>query len=647
MECKIFCFYNSKDYAEILENIPDDSFFEIITNDREIAEYLEKRGNTATTLENYFSDYSENIFNIYQNSKTTIQKYQNVCRKIKYDEIEIIQGLSHYLIDDVLLFEKSKQILEKKVNIIFIFKKFAFSYFSILDHASKIGYSVDDKRNILLVKDGMGKILGSDDEYTSLERANTISKYKNSFSLYMNNVSKNNTQNKSISQIKASIKLLPVASQLISSKLKISKKRSVETILKKIESKISNLEESDYGFFLSSNRDDAIEPYDLLIRKIGTKKIVSIFTIDPITSSFLTKRNLRHLDFFEDTFFLAKALKDTEEGIRMNNKIIDISIENNLTLLHYKRLNQSILDGIYRAIATNIIMCILLKKINLRKCIIMNGPMLSKVISTLARKHHIPSLSIETVLVDNNALSSISYDADKICIYGDQGKKTLENFGFDKERIIVTGNPKYDYVKFADSRRARKILCSSLGVRSERKIIVIAMSRWHKNDEKWISELIQFGNDSKYQIIIKLHSRYKINPEMIKSEIKFINENCKGQNYKFSYDASIRDIISGSDVLISDFSNVAIEAMLLDKPVINVNFLKKELTDLQNFHEFGAALYTEDYKTLENMVREILENNEFETKRIEGKKRIIKLFNHNNDGKATDRIFEVLQEQKE
>lgn len=644
MECKIFCFYNHKDYEQILKNIPIESSYEIITNDKEMEKILKKNNKIVITLEEYFSDYSKNIFDIYQNSKETIQKYENVYREIKYNEIEIIQGLTHYLMNDIVLFEKVKQILEKKSNVIFIFKKFMFLYFSILEHALKIGYKVSDNENILVIKNGQSRIIKSDDEYEFLEKTNTILKYKNSFALYLKNVSQNDTRSKLILEIKASIKLLPIVLQLISSKFRTSKKQLVEEIFKKIKGKISKLEKSEYGFFLSSDREDAIKPYELLIKKIETKKSFSVFTIDPITSSFLTKQKIAHLDFFEDTYFLANALKNTEEGIKMVNEIIRTSNNNDLTLLYFKNFNHNVLDGIYRSIAINIIMSNLLKKINLKKCVIMNGPMLSKVIASLAKKYQITSFSIEAVLVDNNALSSIVYDADKICIYGEQGKKVLTNFGLDENRIIMTGNPKYDYFKFIDQHVAKKSLCSSLNLNFEKKNIVIAMSRWHKNDEKWISRFIQFCKNNDYEVIIKLHPRYKINSEIIEAEINFINENCKDQNYKFTYDVNMNDLISGADLVISDFSNVAIEAMLLDKLVININFLKEELTDLQNFHEFGAALYAEDYETLENMIIKKFENNyDYEEKRIKGKEKIIELFNYRNDGNATDRIFEILQ----
>jgi len=516
-----------------------------------------------------------------------------------------------------------------------------FLYFSILEHAQKIGYKIEKQEFITLVKNGQTRILKPEDEYQSLERENTISKYKNYFSLISNNLSHDNTKIKPISQIKASLKLLPIASQLISTKIKKSTKK--ETVLKKIEKKIANFKKSEYGFFLSSNRDDAFEPYDLLIKKMNKEKTYSIFTIDPITSSFLTKRNLPHLDFFEETILLADMLKNTEEGSRMINEIKHVSNENGLSLLFFKKFNQNILHGIYRSVATTIIMDNLLEENNFKKCIFMNGPMLSKVITVLTKKYHIPSLSIETVLVDNNALSSIAYDADKICIYGNQGKKILRDFGLDEDRIVVTGNPKYDYFKFIDQNSSRKSFCSSLHISFEKKIIVIAMSRWHKNDEKWMSKFIHFCNKNNYEIIIKLHPRYNINSDIIKSEISFIKENCKGQNYIITYNMSINDLILGTNLVISDFSNVAIESILLDKPVINVNFLKEELTDLQNFHEFGAASYAEDYETLEKIVTNILEKKNLEGKRVEGREKIIELFNYRNDGNATDRIYEILQ----
>jgi len=121
MECKIFCFYNRKDFEKILKNIPIESSFEIFTNDTNLEEFLQKNNKKVTTLNEYFSDYSKDIFDVYQNSKSTVQQYEKICKNIKFNDIEIISGLNHYLMEDIILFEKAKKNFRKKIKFNFCF----------------------------------------------------------------------------------------------------------------------------------------------------------------------------------------------------------------------------------------------------------------------------------------------------------------------------------------------------------------------------------------------------------------------------------------------------------------------------------------------------------------------------------------------
>jgi len=645
MDCKLFCYYKEGDFDDINKNLKNQyASFRIVTDDDKLNLFLKKNGFHSKTLQEMFSDYSQIMFDVYRNSKDTLLKYQNECKSVRYGNLEILNGLSHYLIEDVLLLEKARKILEDKENTVFIFKKYLPIYFAILKLSSNLGYEVDDKLMIFVFKRGKLKPLRPNESHVLLEKSSTISKYKNYFSMYSKNLSKQQSENQSISQLKIFTKSLPLIYRLSVSKFyQLSPDSSIKSILNKINKKISQLQSVEYGFFLSSHREDLLESHYQLFEKFNKiNKKFQVFTIDPITSSFLTKRGLSFLDMFEETYLLANVLKHTNDGVQMNNELIQTAKKNNLSLLYLDKLNQFLLDGIYRSLATTIIFDVILKKMNLKKSIIMNGPMFAKVIATLSKKYHIPTLSIETVMVDENALSSIVYDADKICIYGLQGKETLVSLGLEKDRIVITGNPKYDYMKLNNYVNSRKMLSKIIKISNEKKLVVIAMSRWHEKDEYWFSKIIQFCNNNGYEIVIKMHPRYKRDPNISENKFRLIEESCKGLNYHFTYDIDVNILVSGADLLISDFSNVAIEGILLGTPVINVNFANEELTKFQNFHECGAAFYVKEYEQLEKKILKIFNQENFEQEIKEGRQKMVKMYNYYNDGNATQRIFELL-----
>ena len=207
---------------------------------------------------------------------------------------------------------------------------------------------------------------------------------------------------------------------------------------------------------------------------------------------------------------------------------------------------------------------------------------------------------------------------------------------------MITGNPRYDFIKSSNQVKAREVLENSHHISSKNKLIVIAMSRWHKNDENWISKFIKFCNKNDFEIVIKIHPRYKRGFEESENKIQFIKKACQNEKFHLTYDVDLSLLLSGSDVVISDYSNVGVEAILLNKSVVNVNFIKEELGKAQNYHEYGAVLYVEEYDKLENLITGILLKNEYIEELKKGRQKIIDLYNFNNDGNATQRIFDLL-----
>ena len=141
----------------------------------------------------------------------------------------------------------------------------------------------------------------------------------------------------------------------------------------------------------------------------------------------------------------------------------------------------------------------------------------------------------------------------------------------------------------------------------KKKIILIAMSRWHENDEKWIVKFIKFCNKNNFEIIIKLHPRYKRNPEESTDKINFIKKECGENKFLITFDVKLSLLLSASDVVVSDYSNVGVEAVMLKKIVINQNFSKENLESAQNYHETGAVFHIEEYDKLEKMIKDILQ----------------------------------------
>ena len=155
-------------------------------------------------------------------------------------------------------------------------------------------------------------------------------------------------------------------------------------------------------------------------------------------------------------------------------------------------------------------------------------------------------------------------------------------------------------------------------------------------------KLIKFVNKKQIDIIIKVHPVYQTyQADFSEHKIVMIKNNCKNSHFHITYNFDFSVLLSGADIIITDFSNVGIETILAGKPLITVNFSKQKFEDVEKFHYFGASIYVEEYEKLESAVEDVLQNKYTESFEAECKK-IAELYNSFNDGEASNRIFEAL-----
>lgn len=649
MFCKIFFYYNTDDWSkipELLENISPS--YEIITTSESLNRFLKEKQKNSRTFQELFLDYDKVTWDTNRQAKKTIKQYENFCKDIAFREFKIFKGLENHLLTEIVLLERCKKLLERKNNAIFIFEGYSYTYFAILKAAIDLGYEIDDNELAIgHLHANEIEYIRPDKNYFILENRNKLNFIRALYPLLKSNISENKF--KLIFYMISKIASLAIRS--IS--LKISNTMNIDmtgNLLKRIDRRVSltySKYEAECAFFLSSEREDILKPFYMILDKFkGNNEKFQVFTVEPITSSFFSKRGMSFVDLFDEIYLLANSLKSTPEAKILNSHLEEVAIKNNLYLLYIKQLHPFLLDVIYRSLATSIICDHIVKQMKLKSIVITDGTMLGNSVTLVSKKYKIPSFCIESLQVDTNPLSSERFEADKICIYGMQGFDDLVALGYEKDRIVVTGNPKYDYVKSADSTKAKKFLEEAYHIDGKKKLVVIAMSRWHRNDEEWMANTIKFCNKNNFEIVIKIHPIYKVLSVESESKIKYIENNCKDQKYLITHDLDLPTLLSSADVIISDYSNVGAEAILLEKPLLTFNFMKENFSNVQRYHEFGASIYIENYDKMEKTIIEILNENKHLGELKEGRQKIIDMYNYYNDGNASQRIFDLLVKRK-
>lgn len=590
-------------YMNSLEDIDviSGSGTRIISDNHSIKNALAKRDIVSCTLREVIPIYSADAFKAYEMAKDMVLDYVNVCRDVRYNDMSLRCGLLHHLHKDATFLACSETILNNKVDTTLVFDRFEFSHLALVDKAQDMRYDVNEIHP------------KNQDAYIGLSR------YKNYLSDLKNR--------------RLSGPLLRAA--LVATRTKISGGQSVGDLLDEVGKKMFKYKFARHGFFLSDDRKDALSIYRDIMKKIDQNLII---TVDSTTETILSEYRLEYTSLFGNVIALEDALSHTSHGRNMEKNIVAAAKNGDVPLLcHHGTIHPAVLAGIYRTLSVEMVVDTVLANTYLKSCVVIPGSVLTGATTLVAPRHNVTTITMITVLLGNHAISSMFYPMDRICVYGSQGKDCLLNFGVEPDRIRVTGNPRYDYIESA------KTECEPLSTVSPETdgwdgMILVATSDWRDGDDEWIARLVRFAKKVNSGVVVKLHPRYIRHPELMKPNIDLLKTRCKDKNYVILFDVPIGSLIPHASVVISDFSNVALEATLFGKPTINVNFWNEQMSNLQNFHKWGAGFYAEKYDELESRVHDILKNRDD----IKINVKIIEMFNAYNDGKAAERVVDII-----
>jgi hypothetical protein len=643
MFCKLFFSYKkNRGYETILQELKKtNASVQIITNDLVLKKELKKNGFESkifnkTPFDQLFEE------KIYENSKSIQKTYLEKFQNISCHEIEVFKGFDYSFLLQLTILNKAKNILEKKKNTIFVFNGFFDIYFVIIELAKKLGFETDlNLRNI--EKNKITFIRNSNDKIDSQKK---VSSQK--IMSYLKNASKDNSAYslKSILIVITRILSMSIKSTMYKHK-KLEKIDLEQLVFKKIDKKIkkTNIKEIKTLFFATTSREDLyLRPWYPVLKIYKQKKInYLIFTSDLTTSLVLSKTKIPFINLFEEVKILERGLKNTEYGEKINNKILEICNKNN-SILGINELKSYLTNQIFRSIAVIIICEHIVNKIQpISIAAIADGEMLEKIAINVAEQNNVKHATILVSQISKEPILSDWFNAKNIFVHGIEGKEVLEKLGYKKSSLIITGNPKFDYLKNMDVGRAKKKIEKLHHIDSNKKLILIGMGRWHKEDDVWMSNLIKFAKKNNFEIIIKIHPAYKIQGQK-ESEmfIKNINEYSKNDHYIITYDMDLPTLISAADLVITEYSSVGVEAILLDKPLITFNPLKENFEHFLRYDSYDASIYIEDYSILEKTILEILISKKYLGQLKSGRIKISEQLNYLNDGKSAERIFKNL-----
>ena len=251
----------------------------------------------------------------------------------------------------------------------------------------------------------------------------------------------------------------------------------------------------------------------------------------------------------------------------------------------------------------------------------------------LAKKKGVPTLEVQHGLCADTGPFDTPV-SDRIAAGGDYSKKVFMKFGAKKEQLVVTGWPKYDtHVKSKESLTEKH--------KDGTDILFATGSGDIKITLDTIEAIGSFIEDSThFRLIIKPHptENHKIYNRIAK---KYKNVVLHKSN------EDISSLIASTDILVSFFSTVAIEAALLDKPIICINTTNVESMYVSS----GIAIEVRKLDELIPAIKDALYNEEVSKRLAEARKNFIYEHAYIQDGKASKRvvdlIIQMIEESKE
>ncbi len=236
----------------------------------------------------------------------------------------------------------------------------------------------------------------------------------------------------------------------------------------------------------------------------------------------------------------------------------------------------------------------------------------------------------------NNDFRSPYYPLPDItAVFGPYYQKYLYEIGnYPESSISVTGAPRYDELVDGKNEYNKKQTYKKLNLDPDKKLVVYTSQPLEKeeNDRILLSILKALSELPDFQLVIKMHPTERgINTELID---KFDEDVIVIKKF------DIYEILNACDVMLTAFSTTALEAMMLGKPVITINFTGKP--DVMPYVQSGAAIGVYQREKLSLAIKSIFEDEHIRKELEVNSKEFVHQHAYKIDGKSTKRIMELI-----
>ena len=237
---------------------------------------------------------------------------------------------------------------------------------------------------------------------------------------------------------------------------------------------------------------------------------------------------------------------------------------------------------------------------------------------------------------------------DKIAIMDNYAEKDMLKKGFEKDRLIITGNPHFDNLEAKAKRFSEKEknnLRQQIGLGGEVLFFYVA-GAWKKEKSKlgfWDLDNLKLVEDvlrelsecksQKYALVVKLHPRV---PEEDFFDINNYIQKKNDRRIRLSKDIHPHKLILASEATLTPFSTLGIEAVYMGKPCISLqpNLQGKDHFAILTENGMISVGYTK--KNCKELIRQAYIDSDYREELIQ------QASCFRTDGKAAERVTDLV-----
>lgn len=271
-------------------------------------------------------------------------------------------------------------------------------------------------------------------------------------------------------------------------------------------------------------------------------------------------------------------------------------------------------------------------------CVMPDGGFWQQIASALAKKHGIPTLACGAAIDTGSARSYMRHlYADKIAAMGEVSKNIYIESGLDAERIAVTGTAHFDRLFDRDEELDKRVL-EEHDLDPGRQIIVFSTENLSLSEtvEALVGVIDAVLKMETIHLVVKVHPGEDMGP------YQTLVDEYHDPRIHVIKDIDLYSLISNCVLLIAKYSTTALEAMMIDKPVLIIN-LSGEKTPVP-YAEEGAALGVYRYEDIEQSILKALYDEETRAKYKSGRHEFVRKWACEPDGMASQRIIKLMKE---